>query len=1727
MLLRFRFIFALYLPMIAGILVAPPSAQPQAQPNQAPATAVGTPPPEGWTPSTLRKGAELWYASGRRSPDQYPSAWHLYQARQQARRLWHAQLSSSNANQSAVIGGSWQFAGPLPLNTSGSTSGGVPVQDYGNISGRVSTLALDPGDPTGNTLWVGAANGGVWKCTHALSSATCTAMTDAQTSLSIGSIAISPSSGPIYVGTGEADCCSDLVYGQGILTSTNGGSTWTLVTSADGGMESFFGLAFSRILIDPANPQIIVASAQNGLDGFTGAGTPTALQGQTFNWEGIYRSTNAGVTWSLAFPPTTGGDAGATDIAYDSNCGCYYAAFSGNGLFKSTDQGATWSPVNASPFPSGAAVSLTSNGTVTNFSTAKISIRGGVMYSVIVDNTGDLSAPSPCATGQTTGCDTGIQQSTDGGQTWTPISVPATNAAGDSVMCETTSFGKDCQGNYDIFLLAPPGGTNLVLGGLDAYATTTVSGMSTSWTDIENSYSNVAGLVHGDNHALVALNNGTWFVGTDGGVWATENSGSAWSNLNATLGITQFYTVTADPVNSGVWLSGAQDNGTSKSSASTATWDRVMLGDGGFTAISTSNEAEYFAEFPGAISRFDDAADTMTNNFSNVVDTSFTKDAEAFYQPYHLLPHDQSTIIMGTCRVWEGPTVTATDGAGWATISNDLTGGGSGSGTCQKNGDVIRDLEAASTSANPKVDSVIYAVTTDDHVAVSQNANSAAPTFTDVSGNGLPQDGQGAHPFSSVAINPANSAIAYVTALGFGMGHIFKTSNYGGSWTDITGNLPDAPANWVAIDPLNTNDIYLATDTGVYVATDGGVSGETWQQMGSGLPQADALQLTISATSPRMLAAATHGRGLWTIAPLQASGSANPDFTVTASPSTQSVAAGSNASLTVSTSAVNGDTASISLTCTTPVSGCSFSPSSVTPGNSSTLTVAASALVAASNTVTISATDGTNTHTASATVDVSSGSGGTGSLTGQIVAFAGGGATAPSTSSESLKQALLISPGGLASGGGGGFVITNGGSQVDLVNPVAGTILLAAGCGTNSCGPAPSTTPQPAVSVSLWSSGTGGATAVAVDANGNFYIADNASNHLDKVDTNDQITIVAGCSSSNSCTGYPGLTPKPAIGASLESVTGVAIDSSGNMYISDSLYGVVYKVTASTMQIQIFAGGGASTPSSSPQAATSVALGNPTALTLDGSGNLYIASASSQGGSTFVYKMNLSTGQLIAWAGNGYSVGSPASSTSQSATSVGMFPTALATDSSANLYIASQVNGANLVLKVDTNDNLVLLAGGGNATPSYTPQPATGVNISPNGLTFDPAGDLYISDNLNNFVLVMPSNTAPVPDFSVAASPATQSVTAGSNATLTIKTSAINGDAASISLSCTAPASGCSFSPGTVSPGGSSTLTVAASALAVGSDTITVSASDGTNTHTASATVTVTSAAPNFTMTLTPENSTIAAGANATIAVATTAVNGDAASLSFQCTQPASGCSFSPASVTPGSSSTLTVSASALTAGSNTISVRATDGTNTQTANTTITVTSAPDFSMSALPSTATVSPGQSATYTITLTPANGFNSAVSLTCSGAPSNANCTFSPVSVTPSGSSVTSTLTITTTAPSAIAAGAIRAQAGIAMPPTSGHGPWRYAFLGAGLASLLLLRRKRHSLYTRWLTIGVLALFVGALSSCSSGGGGNGGGSGPSNPGTPAGSSTIAVTGTSGSLSHSTSVTLVVN
>jgi hypothetical protein len=185
--------------------------------------------------------------------------------------------------------------------------------------------------------------------------------------------------------------------------------------------------------------------------------------------------------------------------------------------------------------------------------------------------------------------------------------------------------------------------------------------------------------------------------------------------------------------------------------------------------------------------------------------------------------------------------------------------------------------------------------------------------------------------------------------------------------------------------------------------------------------------------------------------------------------------------------------------------------------------------------------------------------------------------------------------------------------------------------------------------------------------------------------------------------------------------------------------------------------------------------------------------------------------------------------------------------------------------------------------------------------------------------------------------------------------------------------------------------------------------------------------------------------------------------------------------------------------------------------------------------SSATVSPGQAATYTISLTEVGGLSQAVSLACSGAPSEATCTVNPTSATPNGSgSIAVTVTVTTTAPSFAAPRARRA------PPGSFHGVTAYfrpgilSVLVIGILALLWVwpERKRRTVRCREfrfaLALGALAILTLLLAAC--GGGGGGGGGGTTNPGTAAGSYTLTITGTlSGStaVQHSTTLTLQVS
>ena len=165
--------------------------------------------------------------------------------------------------------------------------------DWGPAGGRVTSLAMDPTDSTGKTLYAGTAAGGVWKTTDGGATWTPMADEDKQPSLAIGALAIDPTNpSKIYAATGEANSGGDNYYGAGLLRSANGGSSWTSASFAPAGSTGTFSPTVSRLVVDPANPSVLYAAL--GLDP---RGAAKANQG------GIYRSIDSGVSWTQVLGP--------------------------------------------------------------------------------------------------------------------------------------------------------------------------------------------------------------------------------------------------------------------------------------------------------------------------------------------------------------------------------------------------------------------------------------------------------------------------------------------------------------------------------------------------------------------------------------------------------------------------------------------------------------------------------------------------------------------------------------------------------------------------------------------------------------------------------------------------------------------------------------------------------------------------------------------------------------------------------------------------------------------------------------------------------------------------------------------------------------------------------------------------------------------------------------------------------------------------------------------------------------------------------------------------------------------------------------------------------------------------------------------------------------------------------------------------------------------------------
>ncbi|MEO8447768.1 MAG: FlgD immunoglobulin-like domain containing protein, partial [bacterium] len=282
-----------------------------------------------------------------------------------------------------------------------------------------------------------------------------------------------------------------------------------------------------------------------------------------------------------------------------------------------------------------------------------------------------------------------------------------------------------------------------------------------------------------------------------------------------------------------------QDNGTNRTTTGGLNdWERIYGGDGFYVIVDHSNPNIIYAESQnGGLGKSTDGG----NSFDDATNGINGSEKRNWSTPVVMDPVNSNILYFGTNKVYR-----TTNGAGvWTAVSPDLTNGN------QTRLGTVTTIAVAPTNSN-----VIIAGTDDANVWITSNNGT---NWTKVSST-LPYRW-----ITRVAIDPVNENIAYVTYNGLKwrdpQPHVFRTTNKGQDWTDISGNLPDAPVNAFAIDPLRPNVLFVGSDVGAYVSFN---TGQSWQFLGTGLPMVSVYDFKIHPTA-YYLVAGTHGRSMYKI----------------------------------------------------------------------------------------------------------------------------------------------------------------------------------------------------------------------------------------------------------------------------------------------------------------------------------------------------------------------------------------------------------------------------------------------------------------------------------------------------------------------------------------------------------------------------------------------------------------------------------------------------------------------------------------------------------------------------------------------------------------------------------------------------------------------------------------------------------------------------------------------
>lgn len=674
-----------------------------------------------------------------------------------------------------------------------------------NVGGRTRAILLDKRDASGNTLFAGSVSGGMFKTTNlSNASPTWTVVNDFLPNLAISAIVQDPSNlDQLYASTGEGWFNIDAVRGAGVYKSTDGGNTWNLLASTA-------GFEYVQDMVFDNNGNLYV-SLRNAT---------------TTESRGVLRSTDKGATWTRVLGLPLGGfnTGRAADLEVAAN-GDIYAALgvqSRTELYKSAF--ATHGANTGGP----------GNWTNITPTTPTVTQRAEIVlapsdpqrvYLLLQDS----------ATSQVLN----MYRSTNGGGSWTNLIPPS-----------ALNNGASSQTWFNLVGAVDPNNANIiVVGGLNL-ARSTDGG--DNWTSITSS-----GTVHVDHHVLIFDGSSKLINGNDGGVYYSTNINAAtpvFSNKNNGYNVTQYYACDLHPVNVNYFLAGAQDNGTQKfTSAGMNSTSNATGGDGGFCHIDrTDGQLQITSTTGNNFYRSTNGGGSFASLGSSV-----NNDRGQFINPSDF--DDNSRILY------------AGDDAGKYYCISNLGGTPSGLSITST---AMGNMELTAVRVDPNGANTIWIGASfgtpglPPKVIKLSNANSSTPNTVINTSLAVPANAA----ISSIDIDPANGNHILVTLSNFGVNSVWESTNGGSSFQSIEGNLPDMPVRWGMFAPANAElngtggglgGIILGTELGVWTSSQVNGSSTVWIPNSTGLANVRVDMLRYRS-SDNTLAAATHGRGLFT-----------------------------------------------------------------------------------------------------------------------------------------------------------------------------------------------------------------------------------------------------------------------------------------------------------------------------------------------------------------------------------------------------------------------------------------------------------------------------------------------------------------------------------------------------------------------------------------------------------------------------------------------------------------------------------------------------------------------------------------------------------------------------------------------------------------------------------------------------------------------------------------------